>query len=78
MNLYKYKDLFGEPATGIHSYRIFNIAIVDVIFTLIFALLISYLSKISFIYTSIGMFSLGIFMHRLFGVKTTIDKILFN
>ena len=77
MDLHKYKNIFGEPGTGIHSYRIFNIAIFDVIFTLIFALFISYLCKISFIYASIGMFILGILMHRLFGVRTTIDKFLF-
>ena len=30
----KYKDLFGKPGEGVHSYRIFNIAIVDVILTI--------------------------------------------
>jgi hypothetical protein len=28
--------------------------------------------------TIIGLFILGIFMHRLFDVKTTVDKIIFN
>ena len=36
----KYKDFFGEVNTGIHSYRIFNIAIFDVIFTFLAAFII--------------------------------------
>ena len=46
MSLCKYKDYFGEPGKGVHSHRIFNIAIVDVAMTLIGALIISYLSGI--------------------------------
>jgi len=26
----------------------------------------------------VGMFILGIFLHRIFGVRTTVDKILFK
>ena len=48
MSLCKYKNYFGEPGKGVHSYRIFNIAIVDVVMTLIGALIISYLSGIKF------------------------------
>ena len=56
MSLCKYKDYFGEPGKGVHSYRIFNIAIVDVVMTLIGALIISYLSGIKFIWTALGLF----------------------
>ena len=77
MNLCKYKDALGKPDVGIHSYRIFNIAIADVIMTFIGAFLISYSLNISFIWTSIFLFSLGIILHHIFCVKTTIDKILF-
>jgi hypothetical protein len=78
MNLCKYKNALGIPGKGIHSYRIFNIAIADVILTLLASYLISYFFKYSFLYTSIFLFLLGIFLHRLFCVKTTVDKILFN
>ena len=78
MNLCKYKNALGIPGKGIHSYRIFNISIADVILTLIASYLISYFFKYSFFYTSIFLFLLGIFLHRLFCVKTTVDKILFN
>ena len=78
MSLCKYKDYFGEPGKGVHSYRIFNIAIVDVVMTLIGALIISYLSGIKFIWTALGLFILGILLHRIFCVKTTIDKAIFG
>ena len=39
--LCKYKNIFGEENKGIHSYRIFNVAVVDEIATIILALLIS-------------------------------------
>ena len=78
MDLCKYKHILGVPGQGPHSYRIFNIAIVDVILTIILAYIISYLFKISLVKTSIILFILGILLHRLFCVRTTIDKVLFN
>ena len=76
----KYKDIFGKVNTGLHSYRIANIAIVDVLLTIIVAY---YLHKYIFINQSFLcmttlLFILGILLHRLFCVRTTIDKILFN
>ena len=76
--LCKYKDLLGKPDQGIHQYRIFNIAIVDVIFTIIGAFIISYLFKTNFLVTLLILFLLGIILHRWFCVKTTIDKLLFE
>jgi hypothetical protein len=72
----KYKGLFGEPGKGIHSYRLFDIAVMDVIQTIIGAFLISYFFKFSFWYTLVGLFLLGIVLHRLFCVKTTVDKLI--
>jgi hypothetical protein len=73
----KYTNAFGEPNKGIHSYRLFGIAIADVIMTILAAYLISYFFNISFTYTAIILFGLGIILHRLFCVRTTADKILF-
>ena len=78
MNLCKYRDSLGVPNQGIHSHRFIGLAIVDVIFTIIGAMIISYFSKGSFIYTLIFLFLLGIILHRLFCVRTTIDKLLFH
>jgi hypothetical protein len=78
LRLCKYKDYFGESGKGVHSYRIFNIAIVDVVMTLIGALIISYLSGIKFIWSALGLFIVGILLHRIFCVRTTIDKAIFG
>jgi fatty acid desaturase len=76
--LCKYKDALGKPKKGIHSYRIFNIAIADVIMTIIGAVIISYLFKFNFWITLIILFLLGIIAHRIFCVNTTVDKLLFS
>jgi hypothetical protein len=75
--LCKYKDALGNPGKGIHSYRFMGVAIADVIMTLIGAFLISYYTGYSFLNVSIFLFILGIILHRLFCVRTTIDKLLF-
>ena len=77
LNLCKYKEIFGKPNTGIHKYRLFNIAIADVLLTIIFAYGISWFFKTPFFLTLGLFFLLGIILHRLFCVRTTVDKILF-
>ena len=77
MNLCKHKDVFGKPGEGAHKYRIFNIAIVDTLLTVLLAYVIAYFSGISLIYVIPGTFLLGIVLHRLFCVRTTVDKLLF-
>lgn len=78
MNLCKYKNVLGEPGKGVHSYRVFGVAIADVIMTLIAAYILSYFLKYSFIKISIILFILGILLHRIFCVRTTVDKLLFS
>jgi hypothetical protein len=80
MNLCKYKNILGVLNKGIHSYRLFNIAVADVIMTILGAFLISFFFKLTllpFIYVLIFLFILGIVLHRLFCVRTTIDKLIF-
>jgi len=78
--LCKYKDIFGKVGEGLHSYRLFNIAVVDVISTIF----VAYLLKIyifpqrSFLKLTIILFLLGIILHRIFCVKTTLDKMIFS
>ena len=78
MDLCKYKNALGEPGKGIHSYKLFGISMADVIMTFIGAWIISYFLKSSFIKTLIILFLLGIILHRLFCVRTTVDKLLFS
>ena len=76
--LCKYKDIFGQVGKGVHSYRILNIAVVDVIFTIVGAYFIHLIFlKYSFVCILTSLFLLGILFHRIFCVRTTIDKILF-
>ena len=74
----KYKDAFGKIGTGIHSYRILDVAVLDFGVTAFVAYLISLVSGVRFIYSFIGFFVFGIFMHRLFCVRTTLDKLIFT
>jgi len=77
--LAKYKNLFGEPGsrTGMRKYRIFNVSIFDVVVVLVFAYIFSLLNGYSFALNALVLFILGIIVHRLFCVRTTVDKILF-
>ena len=43
--LCKYKDIFGNSGQGIHSYRLFGIAIIDVLMTVMLAFIIKYFTK---------------------------------
>lgn len=77
-SLCKYKNIFGKPNEGVHAYRIFNIAIVDVLLTVLAAYIISIFTNYHFVSTLMVLFLLGIISHRLFCVQTTIDKKIFG
>jgi len=73
----QYKDIFGAPKTGIHSHRMFNLAVWDIVLTIIVACMFYARYRTNLLFTIIGFFVFGIVMHRLFCVRTTIDKLLF-
>lgn len=73
-----YSEIFGKPNQGVHSYRILDLAIADIIMTIIGAIIISLIFKINFFLTLIFLFLLGIVLHRLFCVNTTINKMIFG
>jgi hypothetical protein len=70
MNLCKYHDIFGKPREGVHSFRIFDLAVVDVVGTVIIAYVIHRRSKYSFPFVLILLLLTGHIMHRLFCVQT--------
>ena len=78
VSLCPYKYIFGKPNKGVHSYRIFDIAIVDVISTIILAYGIATFTKQDFKLVLLALFLFGIVCHHIFCVRTTIDKLLFN
>lgn len=76
--LCKYKHMFGKPNEGVHSLRLFDIAFVDVLFTLLGALIIHYTLEYNFWVVLIILFIIGIIAHHIFCVDTTINKLLFG
>jgi hypothetical protein len=76
--LCKYKNVLGKVNTGLHSYRILDIAVVDVILTILLAYVVKLIFPNKKFILILGLlFLLGIILHRLFCVRTTIDKLLF-
>lgn len=73
----KYKDLFGKPNVGFRKYRIFDIAIFDTLVVILCAYGISWFFKWNFWLVLIVIFVSGIGVHRLFNVRTGLDKKLF-
>jgi hypothetical protein len=77
-SLCQYKDIFGKPNTGLHSYRFLGIAFVDVFFTLIGAILLSKLDvfkKYPWYYIFIALVVIGELFHLAFCVKTPITSL---
>lgn len=74
-DLHKYKDLIGKPGEGIHSYRMFGIAIVDLAVTVGAAYLIS---DNNFWATLIIILIIMIYSHYIFGVDTAVNVALFG
>ena len=74
MILCKYQNIFGKPNEGVHAIRLFDYAIIDILFTFIFSYIFSKYIKINIYYTFIFLFLLGQFFHILFCVETTFLK----
>jgi len=76
----KFKNIFGKPNHGIRKQlRLFNISLID----LAAAVLVAYIIHDSFFLTTafwkilIATLAFGTFAHRIFCVRTTVDKFLF-
>ncbi len=78
MNLCKYRNIFGAPNTGVHSYRIFGLAFVDLALTLALAYLIHLGTAYSFWKVAVVLVALGVVTHRLFCVQTPLTKLVFG
>ena len=77
LDLCRYKDIFGRPREGAHAYRLFDIAVVDVVATVLLAFIISRAFSLSFWKSLVVLFLIGIVSHRAFCVRTTVDKLVF-
>lgn len=73
MALCKYKNALGEPGEGVH-FHIGGIAVVDVVLTLIGAYLLARYTRVPMWGAIVGLFVLGIVVHAIFCVDTTLNK----
>jgi hypothetical protein len=73
-----YKDVFGKPGTGFHSVRLFDVAILDVVGTVLLALAAARLTGAPIALAMVAMFALGIVAHRMFCVNTRVNVALFG
>ena len=69
-----FKNILGKPGEGIHKYRMFGMALIDWVATIIAAILISLKFEKPFLYVFIGLFILGELLHWAFCVDTPIIR----
>jgi hypothetical protein len=71
-----YKDSLGVPGQGFHTH-VMGIAVMDVVATILLSESIVYLFGTDRMTTFFAVFFTGIVLHRVFCVRTTLDKYLF-
>lgn len=71
-------NFFGAPRTGVHAYRVFDIAVVDAGMTVAAGVLLGRYMDWSPYKTVAGLFVLGVVAHKAFGVPTALNQMLFS
>jgi hypothetical protein len=71
-----YANVLGIPGQGIHSYRIFGLAAVDIALTIVAAAITSWIYSVPFLYSFASWFIIGEVLHSMFGVKTAFLKMI--
>lgn len=72
-----YANLAGRPGVGAHSYRFLGVAAFDLGLTLILAYAVHRLFLIGYGSALLICLLLGVIAHRLFCVRTAVDRFLF-
>jgi hypothetical protein len=78
MGLCKYRDIFGKVGTGVHSLRLFDIAVVDTLLTLLLAYVINLYLKSNLLVIFVVLMVASILIHKAFCVETTLTKMFFS
>ena len=76
-----FKDIFGAPGTGVHSVRLFGLAIMDVVFTIVASIIIAYVAALDmrqWLLLLAVFFASGIVLHRIFCVNTRLNVLIFG
>lgn len=78
MDLCSWRHTLGEPGKGVHSIRLWDIAIVDLALTFVVAYLLWRWTdkRYDFLVILGACLGLGVWAHRLFCVRTRIDTYL--
>jgi hypothetical protein len=73
-----FKDIFGKVREGPHSYRIFDVAVVDSVLTILLALVLQklFFQNFSFLKVLAVTFIVGELMHWYFCVDSKVIQIL--
>jgi hypothetical protein len=66
------------PGEGIHAHGPFGFAVFDAVLTVLAGWLISTLFKVNIWATLLVLFLLGIAVHRILGVNTALNKLIFG
>ena len=77
-SLCRYKDILGEPYKGVHSVRLFGVAVIDVILSVIMSYYLSEHFKYTFSTVFVLVILAGVILHKMFCVNTTVNKLLFG
>ena len=75
--LCQYKNILGEPGKGVH-FHVFRIAVIDLLITILFALIVSKIYNWNFWVVFLPLIFIGILLHRFFCVNTTVNKLIFG
>lgn len=78
MSLCKYKHIFGREGEGVHAARFMGMAAVDVGLTVGAALVLHKVFRWPFVLTLVALCALGLVMHRVFCVNTTLTNLVFG
>ncbi len=70
----KYRDIFGKPFEGVHSYRWGGVAVVDLILTVALAYVTYWITEIPVTIGLIFWIVIGMVLHRLFCVNTSVER----
>ena len=70
-----YRNIFGKVREGVHSYRIFDFAIVDTILTILLAFFLARILKQNVLVVFIGLLIISVIVHRALCVETTLTKL---
>ena len=80
----EYKDIFGKPGEGVHKTRIGStetfegFALYDILGLVFLIIIVVYLTGYSILSVSIIGIISTILLHKLFCVKTTFNKMIFD